>query len=95
MEHPAHPHAVGDYAVLVLVVARSMGLQTRSRPPVAQPEPALVGQVAHREVSLLTCARTGGRFGAAEAAVYSQPGFERSRSHGVWGNWQPDWFWSS
>ena len=20
---------------------------------------------------------------------------ERDRSHGVWGNWQPDWFWSS
>jgi membrane protease YdiL (CAAX protease family) len=27
--------------------------------------------------------------------VYSRAGSARGPTHGVWGNWQPDWFWSS
>ena len=31
----------------------------------------------------------------ADRDVYSRAGFARGPTHGVWGNWQPDWFWSS
>ncbi len=43
------------------------------------------------------------RLVGAAAFVYSQPSVRPAAttgemvtgSHGVWGNWQPDWFWSS
>ena len=89
----------GVYLVLVLLVARRMGLPNRTTPPV--PEPASVAPLEARQTSrsrspcpdwwaprrLCILNR---RSAHADTTVDMVTG-----SHGVWGNWQPDWFWSS
>ncbi len=65
------------FAGLVWWVARRMGVQTRTAPPVEAPQQAVPRVVRDR----VRCARGGrvARFGGDEPDVYSRPGFARSR----------------
>ena len=82
------------YVALVLWVGKRMGLQTRTRPPLpggprrARPRPGHDGSPSPPEGPL--CA-----FGQPRRACILVRASHHEATHGVWGNWQPDWFWSS
>ena len=66
------------------------GSADHTGPPRQLPEPAsgaARGRRPRRRSRRLVAAREG--------RVFSSGLRKKPRSHGVWGNWQPDWFWSS
>ena len=92
----------GVFLVLVLLVARRMGLSQDDDAPGSRALPSSPSAGTTRDPATGRRgdpAPIGGRRGVC---VFSTVGPPRSTtgetvtgSHGVWGNWQPDWFWSS
>ena len=85
----------GVYLVLVLLVARRWACATPRRRRSRRPQ--------RRRCLAGPALRVAPDWWAPERLCIFDPRFARTvqqvsgraASHGVWGNWQPDWFWSS
>ena len=83
----------GVFLVLALWSRAGWGCATTHRPGAGAGGPSLTPRSRDRHTDPI-----GGPAGVRVTLSLGPPGSHsrsRGRSHGVWGNWQPDWFWSS